>query len=411
MIWVPVHQFPSQLMLRMPNEAGINSPTPEIGLKFCICAESEETCFNTTMNVSTPIVIVLIHLSCASLLHGARRHLQPHEVARVVQMLEDGFTQRDVAAAFGVSQSVVSRAWNRYVATGGYNRRPGQGRLRCTTARQDRYIRQMAVRRRQSTARALQIDFQQASGRRISDQTVRNRLHEDNLQSRRPARGPILTREHRRARLVFAQDHQHWQLRHWRTVLFTDESRFHVSTCDRRVRVWRRAGERYAECNIVEYDRYGGGSVMVWGGICLDGRTDLLVIDRGALTAVRYRDEVLHPVVRPFAGALGPDFVLMQDNARPHTARVVQAYLDQEGINTMEWPARSPDLNPIEHLWDLLQRRVSGRQNPPQTVQALTVALREEWNAVNQDSIRRLIRSMPRRCRECIQSRGGHTSY
>ncbi len=68
-----------------------------------------------------------------------------------------------------------------------------------------------------------------------------------------------------------------------------------------------------------------------------------MVIDGGALTAVRYRDEVLEPVVQPFAGALGQDFVLMHANARPHTARVVQAYLEQEGIDVMMWPARSPE--------------------------------------------------------------------
>lgn len=380
-------------------------------MKFDMLSIVVKFSFHSDMHYSTTFFVIFVHVMCVSVLLGVRRHLTEPEVAQVIQMLEDGFSQRDVAAAYGISQSVVSRLWNRFQITGRYVRRPGQGRVRCTTARQDRYIRQMALRHRQETARGLQMDFQQATGVRISDQTVRNRLHDDNLHSRRPVRGTILLPEHRRNRLEYAQDHQNWQLRHWRPVLFTNESRFHVSTCDRRVRVWRRSGERYADCNVLEYDRYGGGSVMVWAGICLDGRTDLHVVDRGALTAVRYRDEVLHPIVRPFAGAVGPDFILMQDNARPHTARVVMAYLDQEGINVMEWPARSPDLNPIEHLWDMLQRRVSRRPNPPQTVQTLTEALREEWAAIDQGSIRRLIRSMPRRCRECVQARGGHTSY
>ncbi len=95
----------------------------------------------------------------------------------------------------------------------------------------------MVVRGRQSTAQALQMYFLQASGERIGDQTVRNRLHENNLHSRRPARGPILTWEHSRAGLDFVQAHQHWQLRHCRPILFTDESRFHVSTCDQLLRV------------------------------------------------------------------------------------------------------------------------------------------------------------------------------
>jgi len=197
----------------------------------------------------------------------------------------------------------------------------------------------------------------------------------------------------------------------WAPVLFTDESRFNLSNNDRRVRVWRRAGERFADCNVVEYDRYGGGSVMVWGSICLNGHTDLIVLDRGSITGMRYVEEVLHPVVRPFHGAVGENFLLMHDNARPHVATLVSEYLESHGIETMDWPARSPDLNPIEHAWDMLGRRIQRRQPAPTTVRELEVALVEEWESIPQDSFRNLIQSMPRRLQECIQARGGHTSY
>ncbi|KAL0147394.1 hypothetical protein M9458_057305, partial [Cirrhinus mrigala] len=99
-----------------------------------------------------------------------------------------------------------------------------------------------------------------------------------------------------------------------------------------------------------QHVRFGSGSVMVWGGISLEGRTALHVLARGSLTGIRYRDEILRPLVRPYAGAVGPGFLLMQDNARPHVAGVCQQFLQDEGTDAMDWPARSPDLNPTEHI-------------------------------------------------------------
>ena len=105
-----------------------------------------------------------------------------------------------------------------------------------------------------------------------------------------------------------------------------------------------------------------------------------------------------------FLEAIGDTFILMQDNACAHTARMYMTFLDDEGITVMNWPARSPDLNPIEHAWDMLSRRIRQRQHPPDTLQTLIDALVQEWQAIPQNDIRRIIRSMPRRCQECANA-------
>ena len=122
---------------------------------------------------------------------------------------------------------------------------------------------------------------------------------------------------------------------------FSLMSRFCVDFTDRRAGVWRMRNERFAEVCIAEHDCYGGGSVIVWAEISAQGKTDLHVIDNGTLMAERYINEILDVHVRPYAGAIGPDFILMDDNARAHRALITNRYLEQAATVRLDWPARS----------------------------------------------------------------------
>lgn len=339
------------------------------------------------------------------------RNLTKEECAAALALVEVGFSQVHVALRFGVSQSAISRALARYRETGRNGRKIGQGRKRVTTIIQDRFLRIQALRTRFTTSTALQQEFSRRYNFRISQDTVRRRLAENNITPRRSATGPLLKIAHRRQRLQFAQEHQNWGVREWSNVMFSDESRFCLFSDDRRRRVYRRPGERYAQCNIVETVSYGGGSVMVWGGISTDARTDLVVVTGGRMTADRYIRDILEPHVVPYAPFIGEEMLFMHDNARPHVARVVQNYLQEVEITTLAWPPRSPDQNPIEHLWDHMGRQVRSLPHPPENLNELSLRLTEIWNQIDQDIIRNLISSMPRRCAAVIQARGGNTRY
>lgn len=239
---------------------------------------------------------------------------------------------------------------------------------------------------------------------------MRNRLRENGLRARRPYRGLVLKQRHRRQRLQWARTHLRWTQRDWQNVLFSDESRFTISRSDGRHRVYRRPNERYADTCVEERDRFGGGgSVMLWGGISYRARTAFVPI-RGTLTAIRYRDTVLVNHVLPFLNA-NANMIYQHDNATPHTGRESRECLAANNINVMEWPSKSPDLNPIEHLWDNVDRRVRQRQNQPNTIQELETALIQEWNNVPQREIQALIRSMRQRCQAVVNANGGHTRF
>ncbi|GFY28594.1 transposable element Tc3 transposase [Trichonephila clavipes] len=194
-----------------------------------------------------------------------------------------------------------------------------------------------------------------------------------------------------------------WNVTDWQKVVFSDESRFVLETDDNRVRAWRRPGEPYHSSHTVLRHTARTAGVMVWEGIAYDSRSTLIVM-RGTLTGQRYVDDILRPHIGPFLNGL-PGAIFQQDNARPHTAGVAQDFLRH--FQTLPWPARSPDLSPVEHVWDQLKRQMPSCHS----VHDLELAVQDLGAHLPQDNIRCLINSMPDRVAEGIAAGGGPTCY
>ncbi|GFS65799.1 transposable element Tcb1 transposase [Trichonephila clavipes] len=325
---------------------------------------------------------------------SSRHHIDDFMHGRIIVKIEEGRKITDVAREYDIAHSVVSRLWKSFKTTGMCSRWHEGGHVRSTTPAEDRYIVLSAKRNRRTTAQQVANQFLAASGKQISRKTVARRLRGGGQYASRPVVCVPLTRQHHTARLQWCREHHNWTEQDWAGVLFSDESRFSLSSDCRRQLIWRESGTAYRPENIQEKDRDSTCSIMVWAGIMIYGRTRLHVVANGTMTGQRYIEEVLLPHVRVFRGAVSDKFVFMDDNATCHRTFAVQDCLDSEGIQRLVWPARSPDLKPIENVWDALGRKVAGRNYPPTNKNTLIRALTEEWDKLPQQLLDNVVQSM-----------------
>ncbi|GFV44717.1 transposable element Tcb1 transposase [Trichonephila clavipes] len=291
-----------------------------------------------------------------------RKHLDDFLRGRIIGRLECGRTQLEVSEEFGIAQSVISKLWKRFQDYGNVSRCYSTGRPRVTTPNEDRYIFGSYCQKKQrSTASDLSRQLSSATGTTVSRQTVYIRLGHSGLYARKPVRCVPLTATHCRLRLTWSREHALWTPQQWSCVMFSDESRFSLKSDSRRTLIRRAPGTRYHQENTIERHRNGGAGWLVWVGIILDSRTDLHV-QSVTMTGRIYRVVIVEQHVRLFRGAIGAEFLFMDDNARPHRANIVDECLQSEDITRMDWSAYSQDLNPIEHVWDMLGRRIPARQ-------------------------------------------------
>ena len=234
----------------------------------------------------------------------------------------------------------------------------------------------------------------------LSVQSVRNRAHEIGMFGRVAKKKPYVNKVPRNKRFKFAKEMLQKPLDFWQTAIWSDESKFGLFSSEGRVMVWRTPKETFDPQSIVATVKHGGYSVTVWGCFTPRGIGKLLILDR-TVNRFYYRlilERNLLPSIKNFGFSSG--FTFMHDNDSKHTSALVKDWLVKQHMKTLPWPPHSPDLNPVEHLWDELERRLKERQ--PKNRQELRNLLFKEWNKTEISVLEKLVDSVPSRLYECI---------
>jgi hypothetical protein len=157
--------------------------------------------------------------------------------------------------------------------------------------------------------------------------------------------------------------------------------------------------------------KFGGGSIRVWGCFSWNGLGPLVIL-HGILNAEGYKDFLTLCILSTIEDQFVDDSCLYQHDSAPcHKARSVREWFMDNKVPEVDWPAQSPDLNPIEHLWNELERRLHSRPQRPTSLTALATALQDEWAAIPPETLRHLVGSLPGKVRTVIKAKGEPIRY
>lgn len=332
-----------------------------------------------------------------------------HEIREaVLNLSEQGKTSREIAASLKIGKSTVNRLIEKFSTTQSLLDLPRSGRPRKTTIRVDKIIKRKSTIDVKKTASEIANELRDENLANVSRSTVARRLNDMGLFGRVAVKKPLISKKNQKARLDFAKKYQHWTPEQWAKVLFSDESKFNLFGSDGKKYVRRPKNTRYDSRYQIPTVKHGGGSVMVWGAMSSQGVGPLHKIE-GIMDKVMYRDIMAEKMLPYSRRKMPKNWIFQQDNDPKHKSKLVQGFLKGRKVKLLDHPAQSPDLNPIENLWDTLGRHVGTKKHSNKD--DLWRTLQEEWEKIPKDYVKRLVDSMPRRCAAVIAAKSMATKY
>ena len=334
-----------------------------------------------------------------------RKQMSAQDKGRILQMFLDGKTQRVISIEIGRNQSSISRIIKRYKESKIFERKKGSGRPRLLSEGTLKRIIREVSRSPRTTTQVLKEEFDLPN---VSQRTIRRYLVQSGkFDSTYTRAKPFVSKKNIKHRMRWCKARRGWTEDYWRRVLWSDESPY-VLRYNRAEHVWKRKDVPWTK-ELLTGTVKGDKKIMVWGCFAAHGVGNLYRIP-GIMDQYGYQN-ILENQLYPSIERLFPDgnYIFQQDNDPKHTAIINKNWVRDNHIITMDWPAQSPDLNPIENLWSILDQRLKDRR--PQNENELFQVLQNGWNNLPVDLLDKLACSMPNRIKAVIKNRGYPTDY
>ena len=334
---------------------------------------------------------------------------------RIVSELKSGKTTQNIAQKMGVGPRTVKRIRKEYAdSTDDVNKAKltKRGRPRRLSARDEAWVVRQITTGKADTATEVAKTLQEESGTRTTPKTIRRTLKKAGLKAAVKTKKPLLLRRHIKARYEFAFRHKHWTVDDWKRVVYSDETKINRLGSDGREWVWKKPGKTIEPRHVQGTVKFGGGSIMLWGCMTYDGiGYACRIIDRmnADLYVSILGDELMETI--EYYDLDPTKLIFQQDNDSKHSSKKAKKWFEDNKIRILTWPAQSPDLNPIEHLWRHLKFKLNAYEEPPKGVEELWERVQKEWNAIPEDICTKLIDSMPRRIAAVYKAKGGYVKY
>lgn len=336
------------------------------------------------------------------------RELSQIQRIEMVTKYHAGISVQNLSKFYKVPRQTIYYQINKHKQTNSTSNSVRSGRPRKTTPRQDRLILGNFKDDVLKTPKAASIELKKDYDISISRKTVERRLKEANFATYVARPIPFISPKNKIKRLAFAKSYVNKPPSFWEKILWTDESTFEYHGSKNKIYCRLPQNIRKKMRPVCQRIPHGGGSVMFWGCVCFNGIGDLVPIN-GTMNQGHYLSILNDHALLAGDRLIGQDFILQQDNAPCHKAKMISKFLRDLDVQLLDWPPQSPDLNIIENVWAYIKRKRS--PNLTQTREETIEEVEGLWKEVSIETLHNLVKSVPTRLQKVIDAKGGFIFY